>query len=126
MISNQKILIAETSFPILSISKQNQTLLLTSKGGVSEFSIKNKTLEWFKLPIRGKTVWRLAKLNFVGLNKNGNAQILDLNNANTFPLCFGDNNGAPAISGDKKFVAFYSESFKGIIIKRIDKKFLIE
>lgn len=126
LMNSQKKLIAETKFPIIGISKQNQTLLLTSKGGVSEFSIKTQKIKWFRLPIKGKISWRLGKLNFVGLNQNGNAQILDLNNASTHPFCFGDNNGTPAISGDKKFVAFYSESFKGIIIKRIDKKFLLE
>ena len=126
LIDNKKKIIANTQFPIIGISKQNNSLLLTSRGGVSEFSIKNKTMEWFKLPIKGKTVWRLAKLNFVGLNQNGNAQILDLNNANEHPFCYGDNNGPPAISGDKKFVAFYSEFFNGIIIKRINKKFLLE
>ena len=123
---NQKKVVAETKFPIIGISKQNNTLLLTSRGGVSQFSIKNNSLEWFNLPIKGHTVWRLAKLNFVGLNQNGNAQVLDLNNAIEHPFCYGDNNGPPAISGDKKFVAFYSEFFKGIIIKRIDKKFLKE
>ena len=122
----QKKVVAETKFPIIGISKQNNTLLLTSKGGVSQFSIKNNSLEWFNLPIKGHTVWRLAKLNFVGLNQNGNAQVLDLNNAIEHPFCYGDNNGPPAISSDKKFVAFYSEFFKGIIIKRIDKKFLKE
>ena len=116
--------IAETKFPIIGISKQDHTLLLTSKGGVTEFSTKSKKLRWFKLPIKGKTVWQLGELNFVGLNENGNAQVLDINSANTYPFCFGDNNGNPSISQDKKFVAFYSESFKGIIIKRIDKKFL--
>ena len=122
----KKTILAETKFPIIGISKQNNSLLLTSKGGVSQFSATNNKLEWFKLPIKGNTVWRLAKLNFVGLNQNGNAQILDLNNANEHPFCYGDNNGPPAISGDKKFVAFYSEFFNGIIIKRIDKKFLME
>lgn len=121
-----KKLITETKFPVIGITKQKNSLLLTSAGGVSDYSIEKHTLNWFKLPVKGETVWRLAKLNFVGLNKNGNAQILDLNNANTHPFCFGDNNGTPAISGDKKFVAFYSDSFKGIIIKRIDKKFLSE
>ena len=124
ILNNKNKKIAETKFPIIGISKQDQTLLLTSKGGVTEFSIKNKKLRWFQLPIKGKTVWQLGKLNFVGLNENGNAQVLDINNANTYPFCFGDNNGNPSISRDKKFVAFYSESFKGIIIKRIDKKFL--
>ncbi len=122
----QKKVIAETKFPIISISKQNNSILLTSKGGVSQFSIKNNSLEWFNLPVKEHAVWRLAKLNFVGLNQNGNAQILDLNNAIEYPFCYGDNNGPPAISSDKKFVAFYSEFFKGIIIKRIDKKFLME
>lgn len=126
LINGRRKLITETKFPIIGISKQNQKLILTSKGGLSEFSIKNKTLQWYQLPIKGKTAWRLGELNFVGLNKNGNAQILDLNNANTHPFCYGDNNGTPAISGDKRFVAFYSESFKGIIIKRIDKKFQLE
>ncbi len=126
LMNSHKKLIIETQFPIVGISKQNETILLTSKGGVSEFSIKNQSLKWFRIPIKGKTAWRLGRLNFVGLNKNGNAQILDLNNASTHPFCFGDNNGNPAISGDKKFVAFYSDSFKGIIVKRIDKKFLLE
>lgn len=126
LMGGHKKLIIETQFPIIGISKQNKTILLTSKGGVSEFSIKAQSLIWFRIPIKGKTVWRLGRLNFVGLNKNGNAQILDLNNASTHPFCFGDNNGTPAISGDRKFVAFYSDSFKGIIVKRIDKKFLVE
>ncbi|MBI35912.1 MAG: hypothetical protein CMP67_11180 [Flavobacteriales bacterium] len=119
-------MVLETNQPIKGISKHSNSIFLISENGISEFSVKKQTVKWFKLPIKGNTGWRISKLNFVALNKNGNAQILDVNNATTHPFCYGDNNGPPALSHNKKFVAFYSEFFNGIIIKRIDKKFLME
>lgn len=120
-----KVLI-ETNHPITGISKQFNTLFLSCNGGAYEYSFSNKALNWYKLPINGKTVSLLGRLNFVGLNLSGSAQVLDLNNAITYPFSVGEKDGPPAISKNKKFVAFYSGYVNGIIVKRIDKKFYLE
>lgn len=112
--------------PIIGISKQLNTLYLTFNGGTYEFDPIKEQLEVFYLPINGKTTGRLGRLNFVGLNKNGNAQVLDLNNAKSYPFSVGEKDGPPALSNDEKFVAYYSGYINGIVIKRIDKKFYLE
>lgn len=122
----KKKVLAESNLPIIGISKQNSVLNLASIGGVSEYFIGSKKIIWYDLPVNGTTIWRLGRLNFVGLNYSGSAQVLDLNNAITYPFSVGDNDGTPAISRDEKFVAFYSGFVNGIIIKRLDKKFFLE
>jgi len=125
-IKNSKKLVTETNHPIIGINRQKTDLYLACYGGCYELSLKTKKLEWFELPIKGKTVSRLKRLNFVGLNYSGGSQVLDLNNAETHPFSVGENDGSPAISQDEKFVAFYSGYVNGIVIKRIDKKFYLE
>ena len=120
-----KVLI-ETEHPITGISKQFNSLFLACNGGTYKYAFNNKTLTWYKLPINGKTVSQLGRLNFVGLNTNGSAQVLDLNNAISYPFSVGEKDGPPAISKNKKFVAFYSGYVNGIVVKRIDKKFYLE
>lgn len=124
--TKKKKILAKTNHPIIGITKQKNALYLAARGGVYEYSYVTKKPEWFELPIKGKSVFRLGRLNFVGLNYSGSAQILDLNNAISHPFSVGDNDGPPAISRDSKFVAFYSGFVNGIIIKRIDKKFFLE
>lgn len=122
----KKKIIAETEHPIIGISKQKSALYLSCRGGAYEYSFSDKQLTWYSLPVKGKTIAKLGRLNFVGLNYSGSAQVLDLNNAVTHPFSVGDNDGSPAISRDNKFVAFYSGYINGIVIKRIDKKFFLE
>lgn len=122
----KKKVLVETEHPIIGISKQKTELYLACRGGTYEYSLADKNLTWFSLPVKGKTIARLGRLNFVGLNYSGSAQVLDLNNAVTYPFSVGDNDGPPAISRDTKFVAFYSGFINGIVIKRIDKKFFLE
>lgn len=124
--TKEKKILAESKHPIIGISKQKSALYLASRGGTSEYSFKTKKLIWYELPVNGTTIWKLGRLNFVGLNYSGCVQALDLNNAITYPFSVGDNDGPPAISRDKKFVAFYSGFVNGIIIKRLDKKFFLE
>jgi len=124
--TKEKKVIAETKHPIIGISKQKSALYLSVRGGTYEYSFSTKKVVWYELPVNGTTIWRLGRLNFVGLNYSGSAQVLDLNNAITHPFSVGDNDGPPAISRDEKFVAFYSGYVNGIIIKRLDKKFFLE
>ena len=125
-VTKKKRIIAETNHSIDGISKQKNKLFLTCNGGAYEYSTDKGNLRWYKLPIKGKTVARLGRLNFVGLNQSGSAQVLDLNNATAHPFSVGEKDGPPSISYDKKFVAFYSGYVNGIVVKRIDKKFYIE
>lgn len=122
----EKTVIIETEHPIIGISKQKSALYLSCRGGTYEYSFTDGKLTWFTLPVKGKSIARLGRLNFVGLNYSGSAQVLDLNNAITHPFSVGDNDGPPSISRDEKFVAFYSGFVNGIVIKRIDKKFFLE
>ena len=66
------------------------------------------------------------KLNFIGLDKNNSAEVLDLNNGTKHPFSVGEKDGSPVISKDEKFVAFFSGYINGIVIKRVNKKFYLE
>ena len=118
--------ILEAEHPIEGITKKTNTLFLACKGGAYKYSYNTKNLKWYKLPIQGKTVFQLSRLNFVGLNLNGSAQVLDLNNAITHSFSVGEKDGPPSLSNDEKFVAFYSGYVNGIVVKKIDKKFYLE
>ena len=56
-------------------------------------------------------------------NKNGQAQIMDLNNGVGKALFIGNEDGAPALSSSNNFVAFYSKFLNGIIIKKLKRKY---
>jgi hypothetical protein len=125
-INKKSKVLLETEHPIEGISKKKNTLFLACKGGAYKYSYTSKNLKWYKLPIKGKTVFLLGQLNFVGLNLNGSAQVLDLNNAITHPFSVGEKDGSPTLSNDEKFVAFYSGYVNGIVVKKIDKKFYLK
>lgn len=118
--------ILNTEHNIIGISKQKNAIYLSSIGGVCELSYSTKKSVWFELPIKGQTTGKLGKLNFIGLDKNNSAEILDLNNGTKHPFSVGEKDGSPVISKDEKFVAFFSGYINGIVIKRVDKKFYLE
>lgn len=124
--TKKKQLLFESQHKITGISKQRLAIYLTCENGVIELNPKTNEGTWYQLPIKGKSTSRLGRLNFLALNKDGSASVLDLNNAISHPFLAGNMDGAPALSGDEKFVAFYSEFVNGIVIKRINKEFFLE
>lgn len=108
---------------ILGISKQKGILYLACNGGVLEYKTETKKQKWFKMNINGKTAWKLNRLNFIVKNKNGQAQIMDLNNGVGKALFIGNEDGAPALSSSNNFVAFYSKFLNGIVIKKLKRKY---
>lgn len=108
---------------ILGISKQKGVLYIACNGGVLEYKTETKKTEWYKMNISGKTAWKLNRLNFIAKHTSGDAQIIDLNNGVTESLFMGEQDGDPALSRDKKFVGFYSDFLKGIVIKKLIKKY---
>ena len=118
--------ILNTEHNIIGISKQKNAIYLSSIGGVCELSYSTQKSIWFELPIKGQTTAKLGKLNFIGLDKNNSAEVLDLNNGTKHPFSVGEKDGSPVISKDEKFVAFFSGYINGIVIKRVDKKFYLE
>ncbi|MDG1517316.1 MAG: hypothetical protein P8Q42_04760 [Flavobacteriales bacterium] len=118
--------ILNTKHNIIGISKQKNAIYLSSIGGVCELTYSNHKSIWFELPIKGQSTAKLGKLNFIGLDKNNSAEVLDLNNGTKHPFSVGENDGSPVISKDEKFVAFFSGYINGIVIKRVNKKFYLE
>lgn len=108
---------------ILGISKQKGVIYLACNGGVLEYKKETKKQKWYKMNINGKTAWKLDRLNFIVKNINGEAQIIDLNNGTSEALFIGDGDGDPAMSDDKKYVAFYSNFLNGIVIKKLKSKY---
>lgn len=108
---------------ILGISKQKGVIYLACNGGVLEYKKETKKQKWYKMNINGKTAWKLDRLNFIVKNINGEAQIIDLNNGTSEALFIGDGDGDPAMSDDKKYVAFYSTFLNGIVIKKLKSKY---
>lgn len=104
---------------ILGISKQKSVLYLACDGGVLEYKIETNKMDWFKMNVNGRTAWKLNRLNFIVKNRDGEAQIIDLNNGVSEALFIGDGDGDPALSSNNDFVAFYSKFLNGIIIKKL-------
>jgi len=116
-------LILNASQNILGISKQKGVIYLACNGGVLEYKKETKKQKWYKMNINGKTAWKLDKLSFIVKNMNGEAQIIDLNNGTSEALFIGDGDGEPALSENKKYVAFYSKFLNGIVIKKLNNKY---
>ena len=108
---------------ILGISKQKGVIYLACNGGVLEYKKETKKQKWYKMDINGKTAWKLDRLCFIVKNINGEAQIIDLNNGTSNALFIGDGDGEPALSENKKYVAFYSKFLNGIVLQKLKNKY---
>lgn len=116
-------LILNATQNILGISKQKGAIYLACNGGILEYKKETKRQKWYKMNINGKTAWKIDRLIFIVKNMNGEAQIINLNDGTSEALFIGDGDGEPALSENKKYVAFYSKFLNGIVLQKLKKKY---
>lgn len=106
----------ESEHPINGISVQKYDVTVTCEEGVYVSKKAPLSWEWSSLPITGQQTWFLNATTIISTLKDGSSSIIDLNNNKMDQIMFASTDKNPIVSFDERYIAFYSETVKGIVI----------
>lgn len=120
--TKESTLFHQLEMPIIGVSGKIYEVLLITNDGIYEIN-KQRSEEYFPMPINCEKAYHLNRLNFLATNTKKEAVIIDLNNKVMNPILIGGEQGTVTLSNNKQFVAFTSSGLGGIVIKRIGNSY---
>jgi Tol biopolymer transport system component len=120
-ITGQKIEVKQFENEIIGFTGKSRDLVVVFMDGVYKINFITKKEEFYPLPIQSNKVYANGPLSYVAKDAQGKIVHIDLNNKKMIPLVEGTNNSIPYLSESGDYLAYFSSTQNGLVIKKIPK-----